>query len=148
MDRHRTACPTIRTIQIAKSAVLKYSFIGSQKPYLSCDPHFRERSYLPPGQGIPGRQSGSGPLEGAIPASQGLPGRQIGCGPPSSVTTPNAIPRVTTEIPSMIFVFTVPLHAAVAALCTDSKRRSSPQGPQKCPTCMPQSEANLENRLK
>jgi hypothetical protein len=46
-------------------------------------------------------------------------------GADNRVAIPNAAPKVTTRNPSMIFVFTVPLQAAVAAMGTDSKRKSA-----------------------
>jgi len=50
--------------------------------------------------------------------------------------TPNAIPIATTRIPSMIFAFTCLSSAAVAAMGTDSKRKSALQVPQKAhPVC-------------
>jgi hypothetical protein len=39
-------------------------------------------------------------------------------------------------------------YGGVSGFGTDSKQRSAPQGPLKCPYCMPHSEANLEQGLK
>jgi len=130
------------------------------KKSLSCLPHFHfrgpeihVRSYFPAEQSLPGRQIGIGsPASAFVPAEQGLPGKQIGIGSPDSAgqltpgtqggmglvdraAAPNAVPNTTNKNPS-IFAFMCLSSAAVAAMGTDSKRRSAPQGPQKShPVC-------------
>ena len=54
----------------------------------------------------------------------GTSGRQGGMGADDRAATPNAVPIATTKIPSMIFAFMCLSSAAVAAMGTDSKRRT------------------------
>jgi len=94
-------------------------------------PEIVVRSYFPDEQGFPGKQIGIGsPDRPFAPAGQLTPGLQGGIGSPlKPLAAPNAAPRTTNKNPSMIFVFMCLSSAAVAAMGTDSKRRSAQQFP-------------------
>jgi hypothetical protein len=65
-------------------------------------------------------------------------GRQGGVGSPplNPFAAPSAVPNTTNKNPIMIFAFTCLSRAAVAAMGTDSKRRSALQSPQNAhPVC-------------
>jgi hypothetical protein len=94
MHRQRTSFPAIRTSHIARSGLVKYFFIAPETGFLSAV-RSADRRYLGM-QAVLGRHGGSG-------------------SPPNCLATPNAAPITTNSIPAMIFAFTVPLHAAVAA---------------------------------
>ena len=77
------------------------------------------------------------PENAFAPTVQLTPGLQGGIGSPlNPFATPNAVPNTSNNNPSMIFAFTCLSSAAVAAMRTDSKRKSALQVPQKAhPVC-------------
>ena len=103
-------------------------------------------AFVPAEQGFPGKQIGVGSPDSAfVPAEQGFPGKQIGIGSPDNsfvptgqltpglhggmgpddrAATPNAVPKTNNKNRSIIFAFMCLSSAAVAAMHTDSKRRS------------------------